>query len=176
MSNFKEGFIWIPRYRAVNGVQPVITRFLTLADLSAYPMPTFSLFPKATIFQYASTLKLGAGYMDADIFNGTEAEYSALLGRTAVPTDPITEEDAPIPVTSTSGKKATVISSVNVRNGVGTSASQLSVNGSPWVMLKGESADVLESAYDSRGNPWFRIGYKEWICGEYNGVRLAQLG
>lgn len=175
MSNFKEGFIWIPRYKAVNGVQPVITRFLTLADLSAYPMPTFSLFPKATIFQYASTLKLGAGYMDADIFAGSEAEYSAFLGNTAVTTDPIVNEDAPVPIATVEGKKATVITSVNVRNGVGTSASQLSVNGSPYVLLKGETFPVYETAYDSRGNPWLRIGYKEWICAEYNGVKLAGL-
>lgn len=194
MKNFARGFYFGPRYKSVQApvdmmvagklvkkgewYQPIIDHFLSFAELQAYPKPTSGAFGKVMFHQYSSRLKAGLlgsdGFIDADIFNGTEAEYSALLGKTCVPTTPIENEDAPIPVTST-GKKVTVLSSVNVRNGIGTSASQLYVNGSPWVMLKGESADVLESAYDSRGNPWLRIGYKQWICGEYNGSKLAQL-
>ena len=197
MKNFTEGFGMIPRYKLLTATrdmvffdgsrvaagktyQPEITHFLSAAELSAYLKPDFGAYPKATIWQYGSRLigtLLGCpGYVDADIFNGTEQEYSAWLGKISVPTQPAPIEDAPIPITNPAGKLAQVITSVNVRNGIGTAAAQYSLNGTPWVLLKSEPPiDVMESAHDSRGNPWLRIGFEQWICAEFNGSKLVQV-
>lgn len=184
MKNFTEGFYFGPRYKLVkdaNGklVQPVIDHFLSWEELKTYPKPVPSKYDKYTLFQYASTMKgsvigTDATYIDADIFNGSEEEYSVWLGKTCVPTSPvITEDDIP-DIVNEIIKRVRVISSVNVRNGIGTSSPQYSLNGSPFVILKNEEMDVYGSAVDNMGNPWHRIGYKEWVCEKYNGTPLLE--
>lgn len=196
MRNFLEGSAWIPRYKLVRATrdfylagklvkagdlyQPEIDHFLTEAELTAYLKPDVKTYPKYTIHQYSSRFKaeiLGSdGYIDANYFNGSEAEYSVWSGKNCVPTSPVVDEDPGIPVALPSGELVTVLSGVNVRNDVGTSSDQYSKNGAYWVMQKGESAPVLERAVDTRGNPWYRIGYQEWVCGEYNGTKLLTVG
>lgn len=197
MQNFMEGFGFIPRYKLVqaqretilfNGevvaagkmYQPEIRSFLTAAQLSSYPQPGRGVYPKVTIWQYSSRLigtLLGfTGYIDADIFNGTEEDYSIWLGDHSVPTKPVMEEDAPVPVWNPEGKHAQVVSMVNVRNGVGTIAGQYMVNGMKWMLTKDEpELDVLESTFDSDGNPWLRIGPHVWVCANFRGTKLVEL-
>lgn len=192
MKNFTEGFYFGPRYKVVSvynpatkkneTVQPVIDHFLTWEELQSYAKPTPSSYPDWTLFQYASTLKgsvIGtkAVSIDADIFNGGEEKYSAWLGQTCVPTSPvITEDDIPDVVNEITKRMARVISSVNVRSGVGTISAQYLLGASkPFVLLNGEKMPIYESTADSAGNPWHRIGYKEWVCERYNGTPLLEI-
>ena len=184
MKNFTEGFYFGPRYKLVkdtNGklIQPVIDHFLTWEELATYLKPFPTKYDKYTLFQYCSVMKgsvIGtkASYIDADVFNGTEEEYSVWLGKTCVPTSPVIVEDDIPDVVNEIVKRVRVISSVNVRNGVGTSAMQYALNGKSFVLLKDEKMDVYQSAVDSGGNRWHRIGYKEWVCEKYNGTPLLE--
>lgn len=173
MQNFTDGVLAMARYPySFMNRSSFVTDFLGMT-------PGLGAWSDWGFWQYSSSCNgafLGLkGKVDCDLFNGDEVKWSAFVGRTLPKTTPIENEDSPVALPSLVGHDGTVLSSVNVRNGIGTISPQLTINGAPFVILKDTVLDIHESACDNAGNPWLRIGYKEWVCSEFNGTPLVKV-
>jgi len=177
LKNAIQGALWMPRYQSNSEILP---NFLTWDQLRARYQPGTGAWPKWSIWQYTSRLvgrnfgMIANDFMDGDIFNGNEYDFSIFLGENTIPTWPVENED-PVVVEPVVSKTVKVVSldGVNLRSGVGTGSPQWWLNGKKYVHPVNQKLDVHEVLKDSAGNPWIRSGL-QYACMKYGGVQLLE--
>jgi GH25 family lysozyme M1 (1,4-beta-N-acetylmuramidase) len=191
LKNAIEGILWMPRYQSNSEIlQDFLTweqlRLRRLPESGAWPtLPTGQCIIPAgwRFWQYSSG---GVGYnfglkskaswarMDLNIFNGTEQDFSVVIGDNSIPTYPPETEEPPQQSEYT---KAIVIApdGVNVRSGIGTVSPQWYLSGLKYVLPKNSSLDILDIHTDSSGNRWIRSGFNQYECVKFGDVELMKL-